>query len=157
MAIISGTTVQWGESPRIIVIPDTVTDVTIEDLQDTCQDLEDDEIGVVFPKLRSTAGGEDLGGGITVGWTMTLNNAQIQFEGRTTATETGAVSTSDSTGTLLNAAGGAFVTNGVSRGDTVFNNATGAMATILSVTDNQNLISQVLSGGSRATWLNTDS
>ena len=156
MAVIAGTTVTWGVSPRIIIIPSPITEVTIEDLQDTCQDLEDSETGIVFPRLRATAGGEDLGGGVSVGWTMTLNNAQIQFEGRTAATENGAVTTSDTTGTLLHASGGAFVTNGVSRGDTVFNNVTGGMATILSVTDNQNLVSQVLSGGSRATWLNTD-
>lgn len=156
MAVISGTTVNWGVSPRIITIPIPVLDVSIEDLQDTCQDLEDSEIGIVFPKLRTIAGGEDLGGGTSVGFTLTLNNAQVQFAGRTVATEFGAVSTSDTTGTLLNAVGGAFVTNGVSRGDTVFNNVTGAMATILSVTDNNNLVSQVLSGGARTTWLNTD-
>lgn len=156
MAIISGTTVNWGVSPRIIIIPLPITEATIEDLQDTLQDLEDDEIGVVFQKLRTTAGGEDLGGGTSVGWTMTLNNAQIQFQGRTTATESGAVSSNDTTGTLLNASGGQFVTNNVSRGNTVFNSTTGSMATILSVTDEQNLISQQITGGTRTTWLNTD-
>lgn len=156
MAIISGTTVNWTVSPRIIQIPDPITEITITDLQDTLQALEDDEEGIIWPYLREMSGGEDLGGGTSVGFTMELQNAQVQFEGRTTATESGAVSSNDTTGTLLNATGGLFVTNGVSRGDTVFNNTTGSMGTILSVTDEQNLVSQQITGGARTTWLNTD-
>lgn len=156
MAIIAGVTVNWTVSPRIVQIPDPLVEATVEDLQDTMLDLEATEQGMLYPHLRNTSGGEDLGGGVSVGWTMELQNAQIQFEGRTVATESGAVSSNDTTGTLLNAVGGAFVTNGVTRGDTVFNNTTGSMATILSVTDNNNLVSQQITGGARTTWLNTD-
>lgn len=156
MAIIAGVTVNWSVSPRIIVIPIPLTEATIEDLQDTLLDLEASEEGMVFQYLRDTTGGEDLGGGTSVGFTMELQNAQVQFAGRTTAIEFGAVSSNDTTGTLLNAVGGLFVTNGVSRGDTVFNSTTGSMATILSVTDETNLVSQQITGGARTTWLNTD-
>ena len=149
MAIISGTTVNWSVLPRIIQIPIPVTDVTIEDLQDTCQDLEDSEIGVVFPKLRQTSGGEDIGDGNFVGWTMKLNNAQIQFQSRTTPQETGTCGADDTTGTLLYAAAGTFITSGVERGHTVFNSTTNAMATVLYVVDNQNLVSQPLAGPGR--------
>ena len=157
MAIISGTVVNWSVSPRIITIPAPVTNVSIADLQDTLQDLEDDEIGIVFPKLRSTSGNEDLGGGLFVGLTMQLQNAQVQFEGRTTPTETGTCTSDDADGKILVASGGQFVTNSLARGDIVFNSTTASMATIISVESETQLTHQVLSGGSRATWLNTDS
>lgn len=156
MAIIAGTVVTWTVSPRIITIPYPITEATIEDLQDTMLDLEATEEGMVWPHLRNLSGGESLGGGVTVGLTMELQNAQVQFQGRTTPLENGSVSSNDTTGTLLNAVGGQFVTNGVARGDNVFNMTTGSMAAILSVTDEQNLVSQQITGGTRTTWLSTD-
>lgn len=156
MAIISGVTVNWTVSPRIITIPAPLTEAIVSDVQDTLQDIEDSEEGIIWPHLRNMSGGESLGGGVAVGFTMELQDAQIQFAGRTTATESGAVSSNDTTGTFLNAVGGQFVTNGVSRGDTVFNSTTGSMATVLSVTDETNLVSQQITGGARTTWLNTD-
>ena len=72
MAIIAGTTVAWNLSPRVITIPATETNVTVEDLQDTLLHLEDSEQRMIWPHLRETSGGEDLGGGVTVGLTMKL-------------------------------------------------------------------------------------
>lgn len=156
MAIISGTIVAWHLSPRIITIPAPIIEATIEDLQDTLLDLEAQEEGMVWPHLRNTSGGESLGGGVSVGLTMELQNAQLQFEGRTVATENGTCTANDSTGTILTASGGQFVTNGVTRGNTVFNATTGSMGTVLSVTSETELISQQITGGARTTWVNTD-
>jgi hypothetical protein len=157
MAIISGTTVYWTVSPRIVTIPYPVTEATIEDLQDTMLDLEASEEGMVWPHLRNLSGGESLGGGVSVGLTMVLQNAQVQFQGRTSPLESGAVSSDDSDGIRLYAVGGQFVTNGVARGDNVYNMTTGSIAAVLEVTDEQNLVCQQLTGGSRTTWLATDS
>lgn len=143
-------------SPRIVTIASPSVEATVQDIHDTITNYEDSVQGGQFPRLILSAGKEDLGGGVTVGITSTLQDAQIQFEGRTSPVESGAVSTNDTTGTLLNAVGGLFVTNAVERGQTVFNNVTGSMATVLVVTDENNLISQVLDGGARTTWLNTD-
>ena len=156
MTIRTDFTYNMEVSPRVITVAAPSAEATLQDIHDTIVEYEDSSEGGQYPILILSAGGEDLGGSVSVGQTSTLQNAQLQFEGRTIVTESGAVSTSDTTGSLLNAVGGLFVTNLVSRGDTVFNNTTGSMATILEVTDETNLVSQVLSGGARTTWLNTD-
>ncbi len=83
MAKISGVAVDFIASPRIITIPDTITEVTIQDLHDTIRDIEDDiHNGLQYQKLVSSAGKEDLGGGTLVGITMTLQNAKLAFAER---------------------------------------------------------------------------
>jgi hypothetical protein len=82
MAIISGVTVDWSVSPRIITIPDTETAVTIQDLHDTIRDIEDEPNAMQYTHLVSSAGKESLGGGVFVGITMTLHNAKLKFEDR---------------------------------------------------------------------------
>lgn len=67
MSIISGVTVDWSLSPRIMTIPIPIIKVNIEDLQDTLLDIEDGVEGMAFPHLRDTSGGQDLGGGVSVG------------------------------------------------------------------------------------------
>ena len=101
MAIIAGTTIYWAISPRVITIPAPVNELTIIDLQDTLTSLEDDVEGIVFNHLRNTSGGEILGGGVTVGWTMELQDAQVQFEARSTALDSGTCTTSDTNGVTL--------------------------------------------------------
>lgn len=156
MTVRTDITMNWEVSPRIATIAAPSVELTIQDNHDTLASFEDSIVGHQHDNLISSAGKEDLGGSVSVGITSTLQNVQDQFEGRTTATESGAVSSNDTTGTLLHASGGLFVTNGVSSGDTVFNSTTGSMATILSVTDENNLVSQQITGGARTTWLNTD-
>jgi len=82
MAIIEGVTVDWRSSPRIITVPSPLTEITITDLQDTLLDIEDSDEGILWPHLRNTAGGEDLGGGVFVSLTMELQNAKLAFEAR---------------------------------------------------------------------------
>ena len=86
MSIITGVTINWALSPRIITIPSPITEVTIEDLNDTLQDNEDSESGIVFQRLRDASGKEDLGGGLLVGLTIKLINAKIKFADRASPT-----------------------------------------------------------------------
>ena len=90
MSIISGVTVNWALSPRIINIPapygETGSEVTVENLNDTLQDIEDDEEGIVFQRLRDASGKEELGGGLLVGLTIKLINAKVRFANRSSPT-----------------------------------------------------------------------
>lgn len=147
MAIISGTTVSWWLSPRIITIPTSDTSITIEDLQDTLLSLEDDEEGIVWPHLRETSGGEDLGGGVTVGLTMELQNAQVAFSPRTTQTSSGTVTTANSAGTTLIDSAATFVTDGVTAGATIVNFTDQSVATVVSVDSETQLTCYQLADG----------
>lgn len=145
MAIISGTTVAWYLSPRIITIPVAQTEITIEDLQDTLQALEESEEGMVWKHLRNTSGGESLGGGTTVGYTMELQNAQVSFVARTTPLESGTITTGGTT--TLTDSTATFQTNNVGLGDLVMNVTDGSQATVISVTSETDLTCTSLTGG----------
>lgn len=152
MAIISGTTVSWELSPRVITIPVSDTSISVADLQDTLQDLEDSEEGIVWPHLRNTSGGEDLGGGVSVGLTMELQDAQVAFAPRTTNKESGTATTADATGTVLTDSTATFVTNGVLPGATVVNFTDQSVATVLSVDSETQLTHYALDDGTGNDW-----
>lgn len=82
MVVRNDITVDWFASPRIITVAAPSTDITIQDLLDTCRELEDDITNTVYDPLASAAGKENLGGGIRVGITLTLQNAVLAFEAR---------------------------------------------------------------------------
>ena len=155
MTIRSDLVVNTEESPRIVTVEAPSTTISIQDLHDTLRHLEALKANMDNPPFIDTAGLESLGD-ISVGLTSTLQNMQLQFEGRTSPTESGTCTADDSTGKELNAAGGQFITNSVARGHIVFNSTTGAMATVLTVPSETQITHQILSGGSRSTWLNTD-
>lgn len=75
--------VDWVASPRIITIAAPSTEITIQDLHDTCRSIEAKHFGIDEGPLIASAGKEDLGGGVEVGLTSTLQNAVIAFEART--------------------------------------------------------------------------
>lgn len=144
-------------SPRLIVVNAPDTEITIQQLVDQVRDWEDSPEGMTYEKLISAAGKENLGGGVSVGITATLENAQLYFEERSTplvASET--VSTADSTGKTCIAVGATFQTDSVGRGDIIYNQTTGAMATVLSVDSETQITHLPLSGGSRADWQISD-
>lgn len=68
--------------PRVIEVLSPITDITIQDLTDQIKDWEDEPSSLTYPKLVSTAGKQDLGGGAFVGITATLQNAKISFTAR---------------------------------------------------------------------------
>ncbi len=159
MGIIPGVKVDYTLSPRIITIPvaGAPVDVSIADLQDTLQDIEDNEDGgILYPRLRDCSGGESLGGGRFVGYTMKLNDAQVMFEPQTAAQEDGAATDDDPSGTILTDSGATFIADGVERGSAVVNWTTRAMSVVTKVMSETQLRHVVLSGGSRATWLSGD-
>jgi hypothetical protein len=82
MTIRTDVTIDWSSSPRIIEVAAPSTEISIQDLHDTCKYFEDNVEGVLHPYLIDSAGKEFLGGTLYVGITATLNNALIKFEDR---------------------------------------------------------------------------
>ena len=155
MAIRYDVSVNWYTSPRIITVAAPSLEITIQDLVDTCRYLEEQFSNMSYPHLINAAGKEPLGGGIEVGITATLQNAILQFEGRTCLLTSGVATENDSNGVTLTAAGspnGDFITAGVAFGDIVFNVTTGTMAAILEIVSEDTLISQPITGCSVGTW-----
>jgi len=82
MTIRTDVTVDWSTSPRVIEVAAPSTEITIQDLHDTCKYFEDTLEGMCHPHLVESAGKEFLGGTTYVGITATLQNAVLQFEAR---------------------------------------------------------------------------
>jgi len=126
-------------------------------LQDTLLDIEDSDEGMLWPHLRETSGGEDLGGETAVGWTMELQNAQLAFEPRTTSDSSGTVTTPDVNGITLIDGAADFISDGIVAGDTILNQTDGSVSSVISV-DNLNTITcYPLTDGSDNQWDSSDS
>jgi len=74
--------VNWSSSPRIITVLAPSTEITIQDLVDTCRINEEQLFNLQYPKLIDANGKDALGGGVFVGITATLQNALLAFEAR---------------------------------------------------------------------------
>lgn len=82
MAEITGVTIDFASSPRIVNIPDSAGDVTIQDVIDTLSAKQAEPNNLVYPGLMvnaDTAGKQTLSTTKKVGLTLTLNNAQLKF------------------------------------------------------------------------------
>lgn len=78
----SDLSVDWAVSPRIITVAAPSTEITIQDLHDSCRSIEASFPAIDEPKLIDSAGKENLGGGVAVGLTATLQDARVAFEAR---------------------------------------------------------------------------
>jgi len=82
MAIRYDVTIDWTLSPRLLTVLAPSTEISVQDIVDTCRYFEDSDIGVNYEYLIDAAGKEPLGGVTYVGITATLNNCYIAFEAR---------------------------------------------------------------------------
>ena len=82
MTIRTDLTIDWASSPRIATVLSPSTEITMQDLVDTCRILEEDLNALDDLHLLDAAGKEELGGGVLVGITVTLRNVQLAFEAR---------------------------------------------------------------------------
>lgn len=85
MAVRGDVTVNWAVSPRVIEVASPSTDISIQDLVDTCRTFEAELDNLDDNYLINATGKEDLGGGVQVGITLILNNARVKFEDRPSA------------------------------------------------------------------------
>lgn len=70
-------------SPRIVTVLAPDVAISIQELVNLLRDWEDELLDLEYDQLIYAAGKEDLGGGVRVGITATLNNAKLAFEART--------------------------------------------------------------------------
>lgn len=88
MTVRTDVTIDWSQSPRIITVLSPSANITIQDLVDTCRTLEGEQIDLTYDHIIDAAGKQNLGGGVFVGVTATLNNALLAFEARSGPTYT---------------------------------------------------------------------
>lgn len=74
--------VEFNASPRIITILSPDVSADIQTLYDLIRAEESRQENLQFDPLVSAGGKESLGGSLTVGITMTLQNAKLAFEAR---------------------------------------------------------------------------
>lgn len=122
--------VDFEQSPRLLQITSASEELTVQDSHDTLADLQDTPKGGTYPLLVETAGKEPLGGGVNVGLTTVLKNAQYAFQA-TSPIESGTVTTPSAT--LLIDSTALFQTNLVKRGDWIINFTDQSVTEILSV------------------------
>lgn len=152
--------VDFLESPRIIEVQAPSTEITMQDLVDTLRKQEDAFTGLPFEKLTNASGKEDLGGGVLVGITVDLQNAQLSFEPRTDPAQTGTVTTGSGTpvdgplGPTYNFVDTSanFIAAGIQRGSFVINFTDNSIADVMEVVSATELRTRVLSNGTDNQW-----
>lgn len=144
--------VDFNRSPRIVWVDVATDDISLQTLINELRDIEDEPWAMTYPKVIDAAGKENLGGGVEVGITATLNNARLAFTPVYTPQETGTATSNNALGTTLTDTNATFITNGVTLGATIKNKDTGASCTVLSVSSETSLITTQLQGGSSTQW-----
>lgn len=142
--------VTWPLSPRVITVAAPSTEIVQQDLVDTLRKLESELVALDDDPIVDAAGKEDLGGGVLVGISTTLQNAQLAFEARTTPTEMGTATAGGVT--VLTDLAAHFVTKGVQRGALIINFTDRSVAEVLSVESQTQLTHVVLKGGMDNDW-----
>lgn len=82
MTIRTDLSINWEADPRIITVQAPSTEITMQDLLDTLRDEERKPANIDDDSIVDAAGKENLGGGVLVGLTVTLQNARVAFEAR---------------------------------------------------------------------------
>lgn len=83
----------YEEDPRISTVEAPSVQYLAQDVVDTTRKAEDSFQGMSYTKLLDASGKDDLGGGLEVGITVTLQNNVVEFEARRTPAETGTITT----------------------------------------------------------------
>lgn len=156
-------TVDRADSPRIIDVADVggggSNEVAVQDLHDTLNsntlpagDPDDSLDNMDDDALIASAGKEDLGGGVMVGITSTLQNSQIAFAGNYTPSQTGTATSADPAGLELVDLAADFVANGIARGYWIVNFSDHSVSEILHIQSPTMLHHAVLKSGTLNTW-----
>jgi len=143
--------IDFNPSPRIATVDAPSTEFFAQDVVDTLRVGEETFRGISETKLLDAAGKENLGGGVQVGITTTLQNTQIAFEGRTTPAQIGTVTTASNppvSGLIdLYDTLATFEANVVTRGSLVVNFTDQSIAEVYSVENETHLRTRTLVNG----------
>lgn len=142
----------YSVSPRVITVQAPSSEIIQQDLVDTVR-VEEERIhgGMAFEKLLNASGKDDLGGGVSVGITVSLQNALLSFEARRTPESVGTVTTAS--GSVVKGrytfsdSSATFITDGVERGATVINFTDQSVADVYEVVSQTELLVTVLVNG----------
>ena len=143
-------------SPRLIQVDSPTTNISIQEIVDLVRAWEDTARGLNFPHLIDATGKDNLGGGVSVGITATLQNAIISFEVQGGVDSSGTVTTLDATGVVLTDASGTFITDGIVAGDTVLNVTDGSITSVLTVDSETQLTTFGLESGTDNQFASSD-
>jgi hypothetical protein len=127
-------------------------EASIQDLHDTLRAWGDEPDNHSYDIIVDSAGKEPLGGGVSVGITMTLANALVEFEARRTPTSTGTATSADLTGLVLTDAAATFLADLVAVGASLVNKADGSSGTVRSIDSETQLTLEGLGGGAADDW-----
>jgi hypothetical protein len=152
MAVRDDVNVNFNTSPRIITIAAPSTSITLQDLVDTLRQIEADQMSMDDAHLIDASGKEDLTGGVFVGITGELQNAQLQFEGRLTSVTSGTVTTTDTDGIILTDSGASFTSLGLEAGDMIINLTDGSITYVIQVLSDTRIQTAGLADGSDNQW-----
>ena len=75
-------TLEFDRANRLIVVPDTDDQVTVQEIYDQTREYEQKLISLDLDRIVSGAGKEYLGPGVSVGITITLYDWKLKFEDR---------------------------------------------------------------------------
>lgn len=135
-------------SPRVIEVDSPTTNISVQELVDLVRAWEDKVIGLHYPFLIDATGKDDLGGGVFVGITTTLQNAVIAFAMQGGVDSSGTVTTADATGLVLTDSTGTFIADGILAGDTLLNVTDQSITSIISVDSETQVTTFGLQSGS---------
>jgi hypothetical protein len=152
MAERSDISINYNLNPRLLTVAKPSTSLTVQDLIDTCRNIEDNFDSVNEKHLINASGKEDLGSGVSVGITANLQNTKIAFESRNDKISVGVV-TSNNNGTLLINNTANFITDNVQAGDTIINYTDLSLSVVLRVDSAIQLFCTALNDGVTNTFL----
>lgn len=145
-----------SESPRIVRVPiSDGTEITAQELIDQLRTFEERPDSQSFPLMIKAEGKGDLGSGVLIGITATLQDAQVEFEERITPTSSGTV-TSGGGATTLNDTAATFIADGVVRGSWVVNFTDQSVSTVKTVDSGIKLTTTTLVEGTGNTYDTSD-
>jgi hypothetical protein len=138
--------IRFDLSPRIAILKSPANNITVQDLHDTLRDIEQEPQNLIYPSLISSAGKEDLGGGVSVGITTTLQDAKLAFQANKVWDKIGTVTTPDTTGATLIDSGATFISDGIQVGAWVVNFTDQSIASVFQVVSETEILTDTLGG-----------
>lgn len=137
MATRTDVDINYNTDPRLIRVDAPSVEISIQDLHDTLSVIDSKFASMSHPHTLTTTGKQNLGGGVLVGLTLQLENAQLSFERRSTLISSGTITTAGTIGaffqTVIDSPGATFIADGVARGYIVINLTDNSKAEVISI------------------------
>jgi hypothetical protein len=148
-------------SPRIAEVASPSVELLVQDYVDTTRPFESSFEAMSHEFLISAGGKDDLGGGKLVDITLTEEDLKLSFEARTTAAETGQVTTGSVAPTpkgeiTFTDTSADFTTASVERGSMVINFTDRSIADVVEVVSSDTLTTRTLVNGIDNTFAVSD-